>query len=61
MLTCICSLGVAYNALPGSERKERFEEWASAEYPGLWAQLVKKGRTETIRGTKFNIVRDMKA
>jgi hypothetical protein len=52
---------VAYNALPGSERKEEFEAFARAEYPDIWAQLEKKGRKETLRGTKFNIVRDMKA
>ncbi|KAH6649878.1 hypothetical protein F5144DRAFT_25404 [Chaetomium tenue] len=55
------TLGVTYNALPGSDRKEQFEAWAAAEYPEIWAQLEKKGRTETLRGTKFNIVRDMKA
>ncbi|KAK3301267.1 uncharacterized protein B0H64DRAFT_34493 [Chaetomium fimeti] len=55
------TLGVTYNALPGSDRKEQFEAWATAEYPEIWAQLEKKGRTETLRGTKFNIVRDMKA
>ncbi|KAH6845104.1 hypothetical protein B0I37DRAFT_416662 [Chaetomium sp. MPI-CAGE-AT-0009] len=55
------TLGVTYNALPGSDRKEEFEAWAAAEYPEIWAQLEKKGRTETLRGTKFNIVRDMKA
>jgi hypothetical protein len=54
-------LGVTYNALPGSDRKEQFGAWAAAEYPEIWAQLEKKGRTETLRGTKFNIVRDMKA
>ncbi|KAL2133744.1 hypothetical protein VTI74DRAFT_1824 [Chaetomium olivicolor] len=57
----VMTLGVAYNALPGDGRKHRFEAWARAEYPELWAQLEKKGRTETINGTKFNIVREMKA
>lgn len=55
------SLGVAYNALPGAEHKEQFEAWARTEHPDIWAQLEKKGRKETIMGTKFNIVRDMKA
>ncbi|KAL2159723.1 hypothetical protein VTH06DRAFT_2292 [Thermothelomyces fergusii] len=55
------TLGVAYNALPGDSRKEQFEAWARAEYPDIWAQLEKKGRKETLRGTKFNIVRDMRA
>jgi hypothetical protein len=51
---------VAYNALPGDSKLE-FETWAKAEYPDLWAQLAKKGRTETVNGTKFNIVRDLRA
>ncbi|KAK4248814.1 hypothetical protein C7999DRAFT_13263 [Corynascus novoguineensis] len=57
----LMTLGVAYNALPGESRKEQFEAWARAEYPDIWAQLEKKGRRETLRGTRFNIVRDMKA
>ncbi|AEO62410.1 uncharacterized protein THITE_2106536 [Thermothielavioides terrestris NRRL 8126] len=55
------TLGVTYNALPGRERKEQFEAWAKAEYPDIWSQLEKKGRQETLRGTKFNIVRELKA
>ncbi|KAK4122342.1 hypothetical protein N657DRAFT_500119 [Parathielavia appendiculata] len=57
----LMTLGVTYNALPGSSKKDQFEAWARAEYPDIWAQLEKKGRKETIMGTKFNIVRDMKA
>jgi hypothetical protein len=52
---------VAYNALPSAGRKEQFEAWARAEYPDVWAQLEKKGRKETLNGTKFNIDRDLKA
>jgi hypothetical protein len=52
---------VTYNALPGEGKKEQFEAWARTEYPDIWAQLEKKGRKETLRGPKFNIVRDMKA
>ncbi len=55
------SLGVVYNALPEPELQLRFEEWAKAEYPEVWAQLEKQGRKETIRGTKFSITREMKA
>ncbi|KAK4241325.1 hypothetical protein C8A03DRAFT_12409 [Achaetomium macrosporum] len=55
------TLGVAYNALPSEGRKEQFEAWARAEYPDIWAQLEKKGRKETLMGTKFNIDREMKA
>ncbi|KXX79313.1 Complex I intermediate-associated protein 84, mitochondrial [Madurella mycetomatis] len=55
------TLGVTYNALPGTQRKRYFEDWAKAEYPEIWAQLENKGRKETIAGTKFNIVRTMKA
>lgn len=62
MLTEIWNrLGVTYNALPGIEKKDQFEAWARSEYPDIWAQLEKKGRTETIMGRKFNIVREMKA
>ncbi|KAL2264839.1 hypothetical protein VTJ83DRAFT_7349 [Remersonia thermophila] len=57
----LMTLGVTYNALPREDQKEQFETWARAEYPDIWAQLEKKGRKETIMGTKFNIVRDMKA
>lgn len=61
VLTRSRRLGVTYNALPGETKKQQFEEWASAEYPEIWAQLESKGRKETIRGTKFNIVRNMRA
>lgn len=54
-------LGIVYNALPGSSRKDAFEEWAKAEYPELWRQLERKGRRETLAGTKFNIVRNLEA
>lgn len=60
-LTRLYRLGVTYNALPGEGKKEQFEAWARTEYPEIWAQLETKGRKETLRGTKFNIVRDMKA
>ncbi|KAL2255814.1 hypothetical protein VTK26DRAFT_2674 [Humicola hyalothermophila] len=55
------TIGVTYNALPGPNRKARFEEWAKGEYPELWAQLERTGRRETITGTKFNIVRKLEA
>ncbi|KAK4144158.1 uncharacterized protein C8A04DRAFT_11709 [Dichotomopilus funicola] len=55
------TLGVPYNALPWANVKDQFETWARAEYPDIWAQLEKKGRKQTIQGTKFNIRRDMRA
>jgi hypothetical protein len=56
-------LGIAYNALPGSELQEEFEEWASREYPDIWARLLKKGRKKSPVDniSKFRIARDMKA
>lgn len=56
-------LGVAYNALPGSELQGEFEEWASREYPSIWAKLLKKGRkkSQIDNISKFIIARGMKA
>lgn len=52
-----------YNALPGSQLQEEFEEWASQEYPEIWARLHKKGRKKNRIDniSKFNIPREMKA
>lgn len=63
MLTRPCnSLGIAYNALPGQNQKDEFEDWAKEEYPEIWARLVTKGRKKTVEGMdKFNLVRDIKA
>ncbi|KAK3325805.1 hypothetical protein B0H66DRAFT_139008 [Apodospora peruviana] len=54
-------LGVAYNALPVEELKAELEQWVKAEYPELWTQLEAKGRKFTIYGTRFNIVRNLRA
>lgn len=56
-------LGVVYNALPGSPLQEEFEEWASREYPDIWARLLKKGRRKSRIDniSKFNIAREMRA
>jgi hypothetical protein len=56
-------LGVAYNALPGSELQDEFEEWAQREYPEIWARLLKRGRKKSRIDniSKFNIVRELKA
>ncbi|KAK3945955.1 complex I intermediate-associated protein 84, mitochondrial [Diplogelasinospora grovesii] len=55
------TLGVTYNALPGTSRKEYFEEWAKEEYPEIWARLESKGKKETMQGDMFNISRVLEA
>ena len=37
------SLGVLYNASPGSTKKTQVEEWIKANYPGAWDELVSLG------------------
>ena len=56
-------MGISYNALPGSALQEEFEEWASREYPEIWARLLKKGRKKSPIDniSKFSIVRELKA
>ncbi|MCJ1436910.1 hypothetical protein MMC27_006293 [Xylographa pallens] len=38
------SLGVFYNASPGSVKKAQVEEWIKANYPGAWDELESMGR-----------------
>jgi len=38
------SLGVLYNASPGSVKKAQVEEWIKANYPGAWDELESRGR-----------------
>ena len=38
------SLGVLYNASPGSVKKAQVEEWIKANYPGVWDELESMGR-----------------
>lgn len=40
----MCRLGIAYNALPGRELQNEFEEWAKAKFRLQWAELDKLGR-----------------
>ncbi|CAM1500814.1 Fc.00g099760.m01.CDS01 [Cosmosporella sp. VM-42] len=41
------TLGVAYNALPGQQLQQDFQNWAKMRYPEAWAELEKKGRRMT--------------
>ena len=55
-------LGYVYNGLPANEFKDEFELWAKAEYPDVWARLVKKGRKTNLEGfQRINITRNMEA
>lgn len=56
-------LGIAYNALPGQDLQAEFQEWASMEYPEIWARLLKLGRRNNTADylARFNLVREMKA
>ena len=38
------SLGILYNASPGSVKKAQVEEWIKANYPGAWEELENMGR-----------------
>ncbi|MCJ1404076.1 hypothetical protein MMC11_007301 [Xylographa trunciseda] len=38
------SLGVLYNASPGSVKKAQVEEWIKANHPGAWEELESMGR-----------------
>ncbi|MCJ1281743.1 hypothetical protein MMC26_001066 [Xylographa opegraphella] len=38
------SLGVCYNASPGSVKKAQVEEWIKANYPSIWDELESMGR-----------------
>ena len=38
------SLGVLYNASPGSVKKAQVEEWIKANYPSTWDELESMGR-----------------
>ena len=57
----ICRIGIVFNALPNGERKKSFKEWATEEYPELWARLQTKGYKLTIQGRKYNIERNFEA
>ncbi|KAK3684856.1 hypothetical protein B0T22DRAFT_428191 [Podospora appendiculata] len=57
----VYTIGITYNALPGVERQELFEEWAKEEYPEIWVRLERKGRRETVAGRKFRLERTMQA
>ncbi|KAL1847406.1 hypothetical protein VTK73DRAFT_10350 [Phialemonium thermophilum] len=58
----LMTLAVVYNALPGQNLKECFEEWAKEEYPEIWKRLVSKGRKRTAEGLEmFKVSRELKA
>ncbi|KAI9167780.1 Complex I intermediate-associated protein 84 [Paramyrothecium foliicola] len=43
----VMTLGIAYNALPGSKLQADFQEWAQKRYRGVWEEAEKKGRRMT--------------
>lgn len=62
LLIYLCSLGIAYNALPGQPLQQGFQEWARGRYPDVWAELMKVGRRmDEYSLCQFKIERVMKA
>ncbi|KAM7213050.1 complex I intermediate-associated protein 84, mitochondrial [Rhypophila decipiens] len=57
----VITFGIAFNALPAEELKTRFKQWATTEYPELWARLETKGCKQTLRGTMYNVERNFEA
>ncbi|KAJ5101497.1 hypothetical protein NUU61_003719 [Penicillium alfredii] len=54
------TIGLFYNAIPYQYWKDQVEEWASKQYPVLWAQLAETRRSEHEEGQKFDgIVNDV--
>ncbi|KAL7795944.1 hypothetical protein V8C37DRAFT_372610 [Trichoderma ceciliae] len=56
------TLGIAYNALPGQQLQQGFQEWAKGRYYDIWAELMKTGRRmDEFSMCQFKIKRAMKA
>ncbi|KAM0250730.1 hypothetical protein ACHAQJ_008485 [Trichoderma viride] len=56
------TLGIAYNALPGQQLQQGFQEWAKGHYDDAWTKLMKVGRRmDEYSLCQFKIERAMKA
>ncbi|KAL7926160.1 hypothetical protein ACQKWADRAFT_281917 [Trichoderma austrokoningii] len=56
------TLGITYNALPGPQLQQGFQEWAKGRYSDVWAELMEIGRRmDQYSLCQFKIQRIMKA
>ncbi|KAL6904978.1 hypothetical protein GGI43DRAFT_381368 [Trichoderma evansii] len=56
------TLGITYNALPGQQLQQGFQEWAKGRYQDTWTELMKVGRRmDEYSLCQFKIERIMKA